>query len=118
MAVTPAELRRTLADRRSAARRSAEERREAAVRAVRGLCAELARSGVLARAWLVGSAAWGGFGERSDLDVVVRGLDVARRAEVQALLADGGRAPVDLLRWEELPDGFRDRVAREGVELS
>ena len=28
-----------------------------------------------ATAWLIGSLAWGGFGERSDVDVVVRGLD-------------------------------------------
>jgi len=27
-----------------------------------------------AKAWLIGSLAWGGFGERSDVDVVVRGL--------------------------------------------
>jgi predicted nucleotidyltransferase len=36
-----------------------------------------------ARAWLIGSLAWGGFGAYSDVDLVVSGVDALETAELQ-----------------------------------
>jgi predicted nucleotidyltransferase len=67
-----------------------------------------------ARAWLIGSLAWGDFGERSDVDLVLSAVtDQESTAIEQAALRAGG-AEVDLLRFEELPAEFRERIAREG----
>lgn len=118
MAVSPAELRRTLIDRARETRRADEARRARAVEAIRGACEELARTGALDAAWLIGSAAWGGFGERSDVDLVVRGLLPARLTETADRLSASAGVAVDLLRWEELDECFRTRIEREGVRLS
>jgi predicted nucleotidyltransferase len=68
-----------------------------------------------ARAWLIGSLAWGGFGHRSDVDVVVSGLRPMDEAALETALAGAAGVPVDLLRLETLAPGFRERVMREGV---
>lgn len=70
-----------------------------------------------AEAWLIGSLAWGGFGEHSDIDVVVRGLapPEATRLELGLLRALGWT--VEVLRFEELPTSFGERVLREGIVL-
>ena len=70
-----------------------------------------------ARAWLIGSLARGAFGERSDVDVVVAGLDHEQTLDLFILLGDHLGSEVDLLRLEELGADFRDRVRREGEVL-
>ena len=92
--------------------------REQVVAATRAECGALASEGAFAAAWLVGSAAWGGWGERSDVDVVVRGLDARDFVRVWDRLGDAAGVAVDLLRWEELGEGFRARVEREGERLA
>jgi predicted nucleotidyltransferase len=80
---------------------------------------EMARlGGLIERAWLIGSLAWGQPGSGSDVDIVVAGLGAD---QVDALWARLSRAlgdQLDLLRLEELPPSFRARVLAEGVLLS
>jgi predicted nucleotidyltransferase len=118
MSASPAQLRKVLADRCRRARTADEARRSGAVERARTACGALAREHVLASAWVVGSAAWGGFGERSDLDVVVEGLAPEAAAAAADTLAGVAGLPVDLLRLEELPETFRERVRRDGVRLA
>ncbi len=71
--------------------------------------------------WLIGSLVWGGFGTRSDVDVVVRGAGAPHHGRlwahwVERLGADAGER-VDLLRLEELPEAFQRRVLTEGLRL-
>lgn len=73
--------------------------------------------GAFEAAWLVGSLAWGGFGRRSDVDVVVRGADSSRIGALSGRLSDAVDACVDLLRFEDLPEGFRQRVLNAGERL-
>ena len=68
-----------------------------------------------ASAWLIGSLAWGGFGDRSDVDVVVRGLDRNQATTLELALSRATAREVDLLRYEDLPASFRERVLREGT---
>ena len=117
MGTTPRELARTLL-----ARHAERLRLDAAARArvLEGACAELGRlicGGRVARAWLIGSVAWGAFVVRSDVDVVVDGLSPEALAEVRLQLERALGREVDLLRFEELPADFRDRVLREGRAL-
>jgi predicted nucleotidyltransferase len=70
-----------------------------------------------ARAWLIGSLAWGGFGERSDVDLVLTGVQAADATAIADAVARAAGVEVDLLELEQLPAAFRDRVDREGVPL-
>ena len=117
MAVEPWDLARELTrrcklERVSAARRAQE---------VRGLVdtevAALLIEGVAARAWLIGSLAWGNFGVRSDVDLVLEGLAVDRIGAIAERVASRVNAPVDVLRIEEVPAAFRRRILSEGIEL-
>lgn len=118
MAVSPADLRRTLAARVVRSRARAEARRAGAVDAARAVCRELVREGAIGEAWLIGSAAWGAFGDRSDIDIVVRGLASGDAVSLSDRLADRARIEVDLLRWEELHETFRSRILAEGERLA
>lgn len=91
MAVEPADLVRELV-RRGTAQRAADQGRAREVR--RLVAAEVAailEDRWAYRAWLIGSLAWGTFGVRSD---------------------------VDILRIEDLPESFRQRIVAEGIELA
>lgn len=99
-------------------RAEAEERRAKAVDAARAVCRELVGDGAIVEAWLIGSAAWGAFGERSDLDVVVRGLRSEDAVALADRLAERAGIEVDLLRWEELDESFRTRILAAGEKLT
>ena len=51
------------------------------------------------------------------MDIVFEGLALERIGEVAARLGERLRVSVDVLRFEDLPRGFQDRVLAEGVEL-
>lgn len=68
-------------------------------------------------AWLIGSLAWGGFGERSEIDVVLQGATVDEAARLELALTRATGWPVVTLRLEDLPDSFQGRIQREGVVL-
>jgi predicted nucleotidyltransferase len=102
-------------------RRSRQERvrREARTRELRAGVLRVTREylGPGARAWLIGSLAWGGFGERSDVDLVVDQLSPECAAELERALADLAGCEVDLLRLAELSPAFRERVLETGIEI-
>jgi predicted nucleotidyltransferase len=83
--------------------------------------ASFAPKGAIDAAWLVGSLAWGGFGARSDVDLVVRGAAletlgaIAARAEEK--LGPDAQGRIDVLRLEDLPPSFRERVLSTGWRL-
>jgi predicted nucleotidyltransferase len=117
VAVTPQELARTLV-RRHARDRQAEAIRAEDLRArIRGIVAELLACGAIRRAWLVGSLAWGGFGRRSDVDLVVEGLALEEAPALWDRLTAELAARVDLLRLESLPPRFAERVVKDGEPL-
>lgn len=117
MSVKPEELASTLVRRRREARigelQRAEEVRQRLLEAV----AEEIGSGCFSRAWLIGSLAWGYFGVRSDVDLVVEGLALSEGGALWNRLGERLGVEVDLLRLEELPERFRDRVLSEGIAL-
>jgi predicted nucleotidyltransferase len=117
MTAGPFDLAATLVARRGLARERERERANDLRDRLRTVAIRLRRADRLDGAWLVGSLAWGGFGERSDVDVVVRGMGDARVAALWGVLVDTLDASVDVLRLEDLPEDFRRRVLTEGVRL-
>jgi predicted nucleotidyltransferase len=101
-------------EEQEAARVAALETRGRAQRLVRAVPPELRPT----RAALFGSLVWGGFDpERSDVDVVVWGLDASAAEELtERLWAAMGR-PVHLVRAEVAPVSLLRRVERDGEVL-
>lgn len=101
---------------RASAERTARELRTATLRErlTRCVVAEL-QPGV--EAWLIGSLAWGGFGDHSDIDLVLRGADGALATRLEMWLTRELEVPVEVLHIEQLPAAFRDRIEREGIRL-
>lgn len=75
------------------------------------------QEGLVRRAWLIGSLAKGTWGARSDVDVVVEGLESTRAGRVWDELSKRLGCDVDLLELERLPPDFAQRVLREGEVL-
>jgi len=117
MTVDPSDLARELVRRRRVERDGNARRAEILRSVVVGEAAAIIGDLGGRRAWLIGSLAWGNFGERSDVDIVFEGLALDRVGDVAARLADRLRVGVDVLRLEDLPPGFQDRVLAEGVAL-
>lgn len=105
------ELRRRAALARRTRERSAADLRAKAEHVVR------AKLRPDVRAWLIGSLAWGGFGERSDVDVVLEGATDEEATGLDLALALELRIPADVLRIEELDESFAARVRREGARI-
>jgi predicted nucleotidyltransferase len=117
MAATSEDLAAVLLDRARSERVRESDRGERIASRLRGAVCQLRAAGAFEAAWLVGSLAWGGFGRRSDVDVVVRGADSSRIGALAGRLSDAVDASVDLLALEDLPEGFRRRVLSLGVRL-
>jgi len=115
MAVSVEESARNLRARAHRCRAERERRaariRQAVVRQVRPL---LPRG---ARAWLIGSIAWGGFGERSDIDLVLRGVGGSEATRIEDAVARATGLEVDVLDFEALPSAFQARVTSEGLSI-
>jgi predicted nucleotidyltransferase len=115
MPVTPQETAATLRQRSADSRRAAESRaadmRDRTVTLVRG---QLPAGG---RAWLIGSLAWGAFGVRSDVDIVLANVDGQTTTSIEVALCTALGLEVDLLTFESLPPSFRERVEREGLAI-
>lgn len=103
-------------DERLKAAREARERHTAELRArvLEIVRAELPPG---ARAWLIGSLAWGGFGERSDVDLVVSGIGADRLLTIEREVGRAAAAEVELLDLDILPATFRERVLAEGIAI-
>jgi predicted nucleotidyltransferase len=117
VAVRPEDLAEALVTRHRAAREEDQRRGTALRRVLEATIAEAIATGTITRGWLIGSLSRGDFGAASDVDVVVEGLSAEDFAALWADLAQRLDATVDLLRLEELPPSFRDRVLREGLVL-
>ncbi|MEO7096521.1 MAG: nucleotidyltransferase domain-containing protein [Polyangiales bacterium] len=117
MSVLPAELAATLVARRRARAALDRERAHVARRALGEAAVALRAEGACTAAWLIGSLAWGGFGERSDADVVLAGADDGQPGALAARLSGCADVTIDLSFLEQLPDSFRRRVLAEGVRL-
>lgn len=70
-----------------------------------------------ARAWLIGSLAWGGFGSKSDVDLVVSEVNPADELQVELTIARAVNAEVDVLKLEHLPESFRERILTTGLRI-
>lgn len=66
------------------------------------------------RFWLIGSLRHGNLGPHSDVDLVVEGLEPAQERRLWSDLSSRLEVSVDLLRFEDLPDSFQERILREG----
>ena len=117
LTVRPQELALALIERSRLERAGDLERGRRLVRQLREGIGALRARYAFDAAWLIGSLAWGGFGRRSDIDVVVRGAAPGRAGELWAALTDALGVPIDVLRLESLPEAFRRRVLAEGVRL-
>jgi predicted nucleotidyltransferase len=115
MSVSVDESARSLRERAQQAR-AERERRAAQIRAdvEAQLRASLPAGG---RAWLIGSLAWGEFGERSDVDLVLKDVDAAEASRIEEAVARAAGAPVDLINLDDLPASFRQRVERDGIAI-
>jgi predicted nucleotidyltransferase len=71
--------------------------------------------GLLGRAWLFGSYAWGEPGERSDVDLLVEGC--ADPMLVATVVGGATRTDVHVITVEEAPASLADRARGEGVEV-
>lgn len=117
MTVRPEELADAMVRRARAERQRHCERAVRLRTQLRSAIQALRVAGTVDAAWLIGSLAWGGFGHRSDVDVVVRGADPARIGALGGTLSDALDIDVDVLRLEDLAPAFRDRVLAEGLRL-
>jgi predicted nucleotidyltransferase len=115
MPVTPQETAATLRQRSADDRRAAESRAaEVRDRVVALVHAQLPAGG---RAWLIGSLAWGGFGVRSDIDLVFARVDGQTATSIEIAVCTTLGIEVDPLIFESLPPSFRARVEREGLAI-
>ena len=105
----------TLRAREAEARRRREAREADARSAVEQIVRECVKPP--SRVWLIGSLAWGGFGEHSDVDLVFSGVDSAAALLLEKRVAPAAGAPVDFLTFEDLPPSFKERVLATGIKL-
>ena len=117
MAARPEDLAAEMKRRRRVERTRRARRAETLRREVRRSLSHAAQSGDIQRAWLIGSLARGAFGAGSDVDIVVAGMAPEAVGPLWGALVQRLGAEVDLLRLEELPADFRERVEREGEQL-
>ena len=114
MPVAPGDLASTLL-RRAASKREVDERARAdSLHALTQTLHALRSQLDFGRVWIIGSLAWEGFGERSDIDLVVEG---ATEPVLFAIAEEVGRASgrlVDALALETLPESFAARAVAEG----
>ena len=104
-------LRQRSAEAHKRAQLQAAEARARVLAAVRG---QLPPGG---RAWLIGSLAWGGFGTRSDIDLVLADVDDSQATAIEIAACKAIGVAVDLLKLQHLPLSFRERVEREGIAI-
>lgn len=117
MSVTPAELAATLLRRAAARRVEDADDEERCRREVLTLLPALRRELGFRRAWLIGTLAWGGFGVRSDIDVVLEALDAEVAHVVAERLGHATGREVDVLVFDTLPPSFKDRIVKDGLDV-
>ena len=114
----PSDLARTLVRRASARRDADESDRESCRRELALALPVLRRELGFERAWLIGSLAWGGFGLRSDIDLVIEGAGTEAMSTIAERVSETTRRSVDVLALETLPPSFRERVLSDGIHVA
>lgn len=118
MTVTPEQLASTLLSRH---RQLVQVRHDAAERTLDKLCRAVSRVRLdvaLPHMWVIGSLEAGTFGPQSDVDLVCEGLSATKLPELWGVLERELGVSVDLMRIEDLPPSFAERVRREGRRLT
>jgi hypothetical protein len=69
------------------------------------------------RAWLIGSLAWGAFGTRRDIDLVLVDLSDGDETLLESALIRSTDRVIELLRLRDLPPAFQSRVLGDGLEI-
>ncbi len=118
MTVAPSELAQSLLARARTRRHRDEQDAHACRERVHFTVPRLRGRFGFGRVWLIGSLAWGGFGERSDVDLVVEHLPAEAASLLADLLADATGRHVDLLLLDSLPASFRRRILDEGTDVA
>ncbi|MBI3184731.1 MAG: nucleotidyltransferase domain-containing protein [Myxococcales bacterium] len=118
MGVSPAQLADLLVGRARVERERFEARATRLRELVEAWATRARSEGLIHRAWLIGTLAWGEFGAASDVDLVVEGLAPDQEGRIWAELVSELCCEVDLLSIESLPESFRRRVLEQGVELA
>ena len=67
--------------------------------------------------YLCGSLLKGKFSARSDIDLIVKGMDVKDFFKALAYLLSESRYGIDFKPWEDLEEDFKERVLKEGMRL-
>lgn len=117
MSVSSEELARTLVRRAEREHFKSEENRAFCLRAIAQTIPELRKELGFGRVWLIGSLAWGGFGIRSDIDLVVEALPSGAALELAEKLGEGTGRCVDVLSFENLSETFQHRVLTMGRDV-
>jgi predicted nucleotidyltransferase len=117
MPTTPADLAATLVRRHRQTRDEVRAHAAQARASLEAVIGEQGKAGRFRRAFLIGSLAHGSFGAGSDIDVVLEGLAPDDVGLLYDALVSATHTEVDVLRLEELPPSFQERVEREGILL-
>jgi uncharacterized protein len=107
---------RTYRDRWAKERAEAEAR-ASSLRGVAALLADSCREYGASRVRLFGSAAKGATGPGGDIDLAVEGVPPARFLDLYGALLLASAVPVDLVDVADCPEGLRERIDREGIDL-
>lgn len=119
MTVTASDLARALV-LRTRTRQAAEERQRLEVmHTLREAVPLIAEELSLGHVWVIGSAAWGGFGLRSDVDLVVEhGERTGARVELADRVGSLLGRVVEVLPLAQVVDSLRRRTLAEGVRVA
>jgi predicted nucleotidyltransferase len=117
MPTTPADLAAALVRRHRQAHDEARAHAAQTRARLEAVIEEQGKAGRFRRAFLIGSLAHGTFGAGSDIDVVLEGLAPDDVGLLYDALVSATHTEVDVLRLEELPPSFQERVEREGILL-
>ena len=108
-------VRRTIEAQIAVERECADARRASIIPRVEECVDRARQAGLLTRAWLFGSYAWGQPGERSDVDILVVGC--SDPIGMASLVGRACGLDTHVIDWQEAPESLRDRVMREGRPL-
>lgn len=105
--------------KREEARKHALEKRKADALDKASRAAAFLKEKYGVRVYLFGSLAWGGFWERSDIDLAVEGFNDPRNylkvfGEVWDIVSPFN---VDLVLFQDIDEGFRQEIVSKGVVL-
>jgi predicted nucleotidyltransferase len=102
---------------RWAKERAEAEARASSLRQVAASLADSCREYGASRVRLFGSAAKGATRPGGDIDLAVEGVPPARFLDLYGALLLASAVSVDLVDMADCPDGLRERIDREGIDL-